>query len=479
MNRRATWSLAAAVAMSGLMLATLSPIGIASADEIDDQIDSTGQQLNQTEASAGELSGVLEGASAEVVAARAALQEAQAQLPAAQAALATAEAESARAAAADAKAAEDLRVAEAEVARTKAEIEAVKAQIEALKVAVGSFARDVYTGGGQMSEMQVLLDSTSPAELTTRYESIQTVSRDKNRAMDELVSTKAQLDDLLVQLQELEEQARQARVAAAEALDAAQAAEARAEAAKSRVDQLVSQRTTALATTEAERTAIQQRYAEVAAAQAALSAQLTDLQAEKQRRVAAAEAAAAAAAEARAAAQRDASNAAAQQAASAAEAAASAAQASADELGSVSSGGAVNSSGYFWPIPGAGTGGQVGPRVHPVYGYASCHTGVDISAGSGTPIRATHSGTVVSASYDSVYGNRTVIDHGDGTSSMYAHQSSFAASAGQRVSAGDVIGFVGSTGYSTGAHLHFEIHVGGTPYNPMGWFGGSSGAIRC
>ena len=458
------------------MLATLSPIGIASADEIDDQIDSTGSQLNQTEASANELSGVLEGASAEVVAARAALQEAQAQLPAAQVALAEAEAESARAAAADAKAAEDLRAAEAEVARTKAEIEAVKAQIEALKAAVGSFARDVYTGGGQMTEMQVLLESTSPAELTTRYESIQTVSRDKNRTMNEYVDTKAQLDTLLVQLQELEEQARVARVAAAEALDSAQAAQARAEAAKSRVDQLVSQRTTALATTEAERAAVQQRYAEVAAAQAALSAQLLDLQAEKERRVAAAKAAAEAAAQARAAAARDASNAAAQQAAASAEAAASAAQASADELGSV---GSVNSSGYFWPIPGAGTGGQVGPRVHPVYGYASCHTGVDISVASGTPIRATHSGTVVSASYDSVYGNRTVINHGDGTSSMYAHQSSFAASPGQRVSAGDVIGYVGSTGYSTGAHLHFEIHVGGTPYNPMGWFGGSSGPIRC
>ena len=71
------------------------------------------------------------------------------------------------------------------------------------------------------------------------------------------------------------------------------------------------------------------------------------------------------------------------------------------------------------------------------------------------------------------YGNNTLIDHGNGLATFYAHQSGFAVSRGQRVAKGDVIGYVGSTGYSTGSHLHFEVHINGVPHDPMGWFGGS------
>ena len=93
---------------------------------------------------------------------------------------------------------------------------------------------------------------------------------------------------------------------------------------------------------------------------------------------------------------------------------------------------------------------------------------------------ATHSGTVTSAGWNNGgYGNLTMIDHGDGTSSLYAHQSSIVVSSGQFVSAGQVIGYVGSTGDSTGPHLHFEVHVGGQAYMPEGWFGGSYGPVPC
>ncbi len=70
------------------------------------------------------------------------------------------------------------------------------------------------------------------------------------------------------------------------------------------------------------------------------------------------------------------------------------------------------------------------------------------------------------------YGNNTLVDHGDGLSTFYAHQTSFAVSPGQRVKAGETIGYVGSTGYSSGPHLHFEVHINGVPHDPMGWFGG-------
>ena len=95
------------------------------------------------------------------------------------------------------------------------------------------------------------------------------------------------------------------------------------------------------------------------------------------------------------------------------------------------------------------------------------HQGIDISAGSGTPIRAAKSGTVIYAGWMDGYGNIIVIDHGGGFATAYAHQSRLGAVDGQSVSQGQVIGYVGSTGHSTGPHLHFETRVNGTPQDPM------------
>ncbi|MEI8084222.1 MAG: M23 family metallopeptidase, partial [Actinomycetes bacterium] len=111
--------------------------------------------------------------------------------------------------------------------------------------------------------------------------------------------------------------------------------------------------------------------------------------------------------------------------------------------------------------------------------YRSCHTGDDIGAPSGTPIRAAASGTVVSTDSGGAYGNNTLISHGGGLATMYAHQSRFAVRPGQKVTQGQIIGYVGSTGWSTGPHLHFEVHVNGIPYEPMGWFGDSRYPVVC
>ena len=97
------------------------------------------------------------------------------------------------------------------------------------------------------------------------------------------------------------------------------------------------------------------------------------------------------------------------------------------------------------------------------------HTGIDLAAGYGTPIRAADSGTVIYATWMGGYGNVIIVDHGRGISTLYAHQSSLAAGNGQRVGRGQVIGYVGSTGFSTGAHLHFEVRVNGNPVDPMGY----------
>lgn len=133
----------------------------------------------------------------------------------------------------------------------------------------------------------------------------------------------------------------------------------------------------------------------------------------------------------------------------------------------------------YWPVQGARLSQNVGPRRHPVFGYRSCHTGMDLAAGTGTPIGAAATGIVTAVTTLRAYGRVIVIAHNGGLSTMYAHLSRFNVSVGQGVAVGDTIGFVGSSGWSTGPHLHFEVHVNGTPYNPLGWFGSAKVPVSC
>lgn len=120
----------------------------------------------------------------------------------------------------------------------------------------------------------------------------------------------------------------------------------------------------------------------------------------------------------------------------------------------------ASAAGLVWPASGPITS-PFGPR------WGGFHTGIDIGAGYGAPIRAAKAGTIISTSSDgSGYGLLTVIDHGGGFSTLYAHQSQFAVTGGS-VSQGQVIGYVGCSGHCTGPHLHFETRVNGSPQNPM------------
>ncbi len=120
------------------------------------------------------------------------------------------------------------------------------------------------------------------------------------------------------------------------------------------------------------------------------------------------------------------------------------------------------------PVPGPISSG-FGSRYHPILHYTRMHTGADFSASSGTPIASCRAGTVVIAGSQGGYGNAVVIDHGGGMGTVYAHQSRIAVSVGQRVDAGEIVGYVGSTGMSTGPHLHFEVRLSGNPVNPASY----------
>lgn len=121
-----------------------------------------------------------------------------------------------------------------------------------------------------------------------------------------------------------------------------------------------------------------------------------------------------------------------------------------------------------WPISGRQSSGY-GERTHPISGRKSFHAGIDIAAPSGTTILAARSGEVVQSGYRGAYGLVVLIDHGDAVATLYAHTSRTFVRVGEVVSTGQAIAAVGSTGYSTGPHLHFEVRVNGEPQNPHRW----------
>lgn len=119
----------------------------------------------------------------------------------------------------------------------------------------------------------------------------------------------------------------------------------------------------------------------------------------------------------------------------------------------------------LWPVAGPITS-SFGERQDPFNGEGAFHSGIDIGAVYGAPVRATADGVVLKAGFGTGYGREILIDHGNGIQTLYGHLSGFAVSAGERVNRGQVIGYVGSSGRSTGPHLHYEVRIRDTPVNP-------------
>jgi murein DD-endopeptidase MepM/ murein hydrolase activator NlpD len=368
-----------------------------------------------------------EAATTSAQAALQAFSSANAQLPSAQEALAVAQGVVAarHVAASEAeRAANAARVAQA-AAHERYGVAATK--VDAARKQVGDFVAAAYRGGGLLA-VSSLLESQTPGDFLDRVGYLDQVAQSQRYALNGYLDTRLvakQADDLATAARRKADAAEQA---ARDALAAAQAAQAQAQQAQTTVTGLVTVRSQAMATANAQRDATLAQYNQVKAE--------SDRIAEELRRLAANDGAK-------------------------------------NTHGSQGSSAPVMRGGYFLTPVHGWKSSDFGMRFDPYYHVWQLHAGVDLAAGGGTPIYAAADGRVVRAGWNGGYGNYTCIYHGlnqgRGISTCYGHQSAILVHVGQQVHRGDVIGRVGTTGASTGNHLHFEVRINGTPVQPLNW----------
>lgn len=321
-----------------------------------------------------------------------------------------------------------LQAAVAALGRARAELREGRAAVARQRVMVDDTVAQMYQGGGaDMAMLNGILESRGLADMTWAMSSTDAISDEQKADLDSLEAAEVLLELRKAKVEDKKQQVEERRRAAAENLAMRRRLEERAEAEADSVASLVAQRATAAQAASRARARDRATLAALRREEERISAILRKRAEEARRRA-----------------------------------------------GASSSSKPGNSGGYLdYPVNGYVTS-PYGYRTHPIYGYYSLHDGVDFGAGCGSPLYASAPGTVVSRYWNSVYGNRLILDHGYqrgvGVASIYNHATSYVVGAGQRVQRGQLVGYVGSTGWSTGCHLHFTVTVNGNPVDPMKWF---------
>ena len=433
----------------GLCLATFTATTSVLADEIDDRRDRVERDIERTEEHLDQSSARLLDATRRLSQAVTSLDDARTTLAETRGELAAAQAFDRRMQAELADAVEDLARARGALARSRAAFS--QRQDSLRSIAVSQYA----SGGADLLALSTVFNSQDPGQLTSQLNSHKSV-------LDKEAATLARLEAsgvLLTMRESRYEQARQEvaqrRAAAAENLKRKAALESQAEQAEARIEDLVALRSKARQAAAVAKTEDLRQLRQLKSEKAEVSALLKARAEEARRR---AEAEARARAEARKAARSQARDKARHSAPQPAPAPAPAPP--------------LSDEGLSYPVDGYITS-SYGMRFHPVYKRWALHDGTDFGASCGTPVRAAASGTVVAMYFNEGYGNRVIVDHGYkrgvGLGTSYNHLSGYATFAGARVERGEVIGYVGNTGYSTGCHLHFMVFENGATVDPMGW----------
>ncbi len=398
----------------------LAVAGVTAATPLAHADDKLKQKQRQAQGQVRTAQGDLHESSKTLVAAANRLSHARSVLRSAQQRLATAQRNADAAARLDAQMQARLQVAEHKLALAQAELDKARQRVVDQRIAIGQLAASNYANGDPaLMRLSVLLNSQDPAEVTTQMNTVTALMTRQSELLDQLKVARAQMAAEEASVEKAravvatQRQAARVNLVRKEGLEQA-AAQARAEVAT-----LVGRARSAAVAASRARTA-DLRQLKVAKKQ---EDKIRQLILERSRR----------------------------------------------QHGGYSG----DAGGFLYrPVPGVVTS-PYGYRRHPIYGYWGLHDGTDFSAPCGTPERAGNSGTVISKVWSDVYGNRLYLDvgrvNGKNMTLVYNHLSSYAASTGEHVRRGEAIGYAGTTGWSTGCHLHFTVLLDGSPVDPMNY----------
>ncbi len=411
--------------------------------------------------------------SRELQAAAAQLAESEQNLAAARSELAQAQRRRAAAVAEDARIAKALTAARLALSRAKAEVIRGQLELDTQIGVVGASVRETQQQRNNLVGVAVLVTDLDTNDVNSRLQWSETIFATTQAQVDRLTELQSTLQSAKEAQGAAEAAVAKQKAAAEVQVSKTKAAEQAASEAAAAVRQMVAANATARANAERRVAAERQNQQRLDAEAAAVAGRIQE-RIEAQKREAARQAAAEARARAEAAAAQRAADAAAARRSSDSAAKAAAAKAAADRAQQASRSKPVSSNRNFYYPVSAPITSPYGMRLHPVLGYWKLHDGTDFGAGCGAPIRAPGSGVVTQRYYNEGYGNRLMIDHGlvggSYITTGYNHASGYVVGVGQRVSSGQIIGYVGTTGYSTGCHLHLMVWQNGSVVNPMRWF---------
>ena len=435
---------------AGLVLAVLALTPAGSADELEErksrvesQIDSAEEHLHHSTADLKAAGEQLLRAEGELAAARATLSQTRGELVAAEAL--------------DKRMQVELAAAEADLAKARTALTYSKAKVARRENAVRAVVVQQHASGGtDLMAISTVLSTQDTDDLTQRLTSYDSVLDAQSATLSRLAASQVTQEVQETAFEKLRRDVAAKRAAAAANLEEKARLEAQAEHSAAEIKKLVKVRSRARAAAASAKAEDERLLHQLESERASIG-ELLRQRAEEARRRAAEAAAAAAAAREEAARNSDSGGSSTDRPAPPAPPAPAAPS---------------DGSGLSSPVAGYLTS-PYGMRFHPIYKVWKLHDGTDFGASCGTPVRAAADGTVVSMYYNGGYGNRIIVDHGlrggVGLGTTYNHLSSYSASVGQRVQRGEVIGYVGTTGASTGCHLHFMVFENGATVDPMKW----------